>query len=100
MPLLGDLDGDGRPDNDTPQLTPPPDLRLPIDPGPEEAPPTDDAASALAEKMTMMAVDRCEHGRANRCWLCGVERVRDFDVVDGVTQWHVAWRPIAAMEAA
>ncbi len=61
-----------------------------------DAPPTDEAASELAAKMTEHGVARCEHGSSNRCRLCGVERVRDF--VPGVGgaehSWKVAWRPI------
>lgn len=58
--------------------------------------PTDEAASALAAKMTTYAVPACGHGRPNRCPLCGVERQRDFspDPDTGEVRWHVAWRPI------
>lgn len=63
----------------------------------EEEAPTENAAAALAEKMTQHAVPRCEHGATNRCRLCGIERVRDFAVgADGEHQWQVAWKPIAA----
>lgn len=63
--------------------------------GPADAP-TDEAAHALAAKMTTYAVPACGHGRPNRCPLCGVERLRDFspDPVTGEIRWHVAWRPI------
>lgn len=55
----------------------------------------DEAVAALAAKMTEHAVDRCEHGHSNRCWKCGIERMRDFEVAeDGLTVWTVAWRPI------
>jgi len=55
----------------------------------------DTAAAALAQKMTEFGVSRCEHGSSNRCRLCGVERVRDFDVaLDGSQTWRVLWRPI------
>lgn len=65
------------------------------DGGASQAPPTDEAASALAAKMTEHAVERCEHGSSNRCRLCGVERVRDFDPgPEGSHSWHVAWRSI------
>ncbi len=61
------------------------------------SPPTDEAASSLAEKMTEHGVTRCEHGSSNRCRLCGVERVRDFiPGEDGAHAWQVAWRPILA----
>lgn len=53
-----------------------------------------DAIAALAEKMTALGVERCEHGRSNRCPLCGVERVRDVEMVDGQPQWIIAWKPI------
>lgn len=58
--------------------------------------PTDEAAHALAAKMTAYAVPACGHGRPNRCPLCGVERERDFtpDPTTGEVRWHVAWRPI------
>jgi hypothetical protein len=64
--------------------------------GPGEAPPSDEAASALAEKMTLHGITRCEHGSSNRCRLCGVERVRDFQPgINGADHtWSVAWRPI------
>lgn len=62
------------------------------DPG---EPPTDESIASLATKMTEAGVTRCEHGSVNRCRLCGIERVRDFDTVDGETVWKVAWRPIA-----
>jgi hypothetical protein len=61
----------------------------------EEAPQPEDAAARLAEKMTAHGLDRCEHGRPNRCPLCGVERVRDFEPgPDGAPMWKVAWQAI------
>lgn len=60
----------------------------------------DEAVAALAEKMTAHGVDRCEHGHSNRCWKCGIERVRDFDYQDGSAVWTVAWRPIPRQGAA
>lgn len=71
---------------------------LPPSPAPndaaDEAPPTEDAAAALAAKMTEHGVSRCEHGCLNRCRLCGVERVRDFVAGPDGPTWQVAWRPI------
>lgn len=59
------------------------------------SPPSDEAAAALAAKMTEHGIARCEHGSSNRCRLCGVERVRDFvPGEDGDHAWQVAWRPI------
>lgn len=65
-------------------------------------PPTDDSAQALADKMTADGVDRCEHGAVNRCRLCGIERVRDFekDAETGEVVWKVAWRPIQKQQEA
>jgi hypothetical protein len=61
----------------------------------EEGPLDDGAAESLAGKMTEFGVSRCEHGASNRCRLCGVERVRDFDIAaDGSQSWRVLWRPI------
>lgn len=60
----------------------------------------DGASAALAEKMTEFGVARCEHGASNRCRLCGVERVRDFEMgSDGAQTWRVLWRPIAPAAA-
>lgn len=60
-----------------------------------EGPLEDGAAQALADKMTEFGVSRCEHGASNRCRLCGVERVRDFEIgPDGAQAWRVLWRPI------
>lgn len=60
-----------------------------------EGPLEDGAAQALADKMTEFGVSRCEHGASNRCRLCGVERVRDFETnLDGSQSWRVLWRPI------
>lgn len=71
------------------------------DPAAVVSPPTDEAASALAAKMTEHGVTRCEHGSSNRCRLCGVERVRDFiPGEDGEHAWQIAWRPIAASSPA
>ena len=56
---------------------------------------TDPAVEALAQKMTELGLTRCEHGRPNRCPLCGIERVRDVELgEDGEPVWSVQWRPI------
>jgi hypothetical protein len=61
-----------------------------------ETPPSDESAALLAAKMTEHGITRCEHGSSNRCRLCGVERMRDFQPgVNGAEHtWNVAWRPI------
>lgn len=81
VPVLGDTSGDGEPDASGAVV-------------PEE--PLDNAAAAsLAQQMTALAVPQCEHGRSNRCWLCGVERERSVTRgPDGKPMWTVAWRPI------
>lgn len=64
-------------------------------------PPTDESASSLAEKMTAAGVTKCEHGSSNRCRLCGIERMRDFEPgPDGQPVWKVAWRPIPKQQEA
>lgn len=69
-------------------------------PAAASTPPTDEAATSLAAKMTEHGVVRCEHGSSNRCRLCGVERVRDFTPgEDGQHSWQVAWRPIVSSSA-
>ena len=48
--------------------------------------------------MTQHGIQRCEHGKVNRCRLCGVERVRGV-LTDGAgahVGWRVAWRPTRA----
>ena len=62
---------------------------------------TDDAVAVLAAKMTELGVERCEHGSCNRCRLCGLERVRDFEIgEDGAPSWKIAWKPIGAVVTA
>src|SRR5690606_36786536 len=60
-------------------------------------------ARALALKMTEARIARCEHGKANRCQLCGIERIRDFEVdaygkprkhSDGSPVCRIGWRAI------
>ncbi len=85
-------------DNTPDPATPPaalPVATMPV--GEEHAPPSDESAMTLAAKMTAHKVERCEHGSVNRCRLCGIERVRDFEPgAEGEQpQWSVAWRPIA-----
>jgi len=53
-----------------------------------------DARAALCEKMNELGVDACEHGRKNYCAWCGIERERDVELVDGVAQWIIKWKPI------
>jgi phage gp29-like protein len=73
--------------------------------GTEEEPLTDRAAEFLAAKMTQYGITECEHRKKNRCWLCGIERDRDFDLGedgqpvrgdDGELKWSVKWKPIGA----
>lgn len=104
IPIAGDLNHDGVPDGDTSNV-----IHLPIatdnaDPdgdGLPGEPASDDAIANLAEKMTASGITRCEHGAVNRCRLCGIERVRDFEVgEDGQPVWKVAWRPIPKQQEA
>lgn len=61
----------------------------------EDASGAAEAAAALAAKMTEHGVERCPHESINRCRLCGVERVRDFEAAeDGTIRWIIAWKPI------
>jgi len=64
---------------------------------------TDAAVEAFADKLTLAGVTRCEHGASNRCRICGIERMRDFETnadgtpklgADGAPVWSVKWRPI------
>lgn len=74
--------------------TVPPQLP-PAGSAPEEDEPAEDHAARLAAEMTEHGLERCEHGRANRCPLCGVERERGVECGDdGQTTWRLAWRPI------
>lgn len=102
LPIAGDANGDGTPDNE--QRSVPALVEAPAQSQPSEDAIESDAAAALAQKMTEHKIDRCVHGSLNRCRLCGIERVRDFDLdgdgkpdVDenGQPKWVVAWKPIA-----
>jgi hypothetical protein len=61
----------------------------------------------LADRMTDHGIDRCEHGHLNRCHLCGIERVRDYELdedgnvvrdQDGNVVWTIGWRAISEDE--
>lgn len=85
----------------SPPSTGPSSPQLPAGSAPEDEEPQEpDDAARLAEKMTAHGLARCEHGGVNRCRLCGIERVRDFDVgEDGAPRWRVMWRAIAQRRA-
>lgn len=52
----------------------------------------------LAEQMTAHGLKRCEHGKKERCRLCGIERSHDLIGVDanGDGIWDTKWRAIGA----
>lgn len=63
----------------------------------------------LADRMTDDGIDRCEHGHLNRCHLCGIERVRDYELDEdgnvlrdavGDVVWTIGWRAIGDEAAA
>jgi phage gp29-like protein len=55
----------------------------------------EDDVAALARKMTDLGIERCQHGKPNRCRVCGIERVRDVELgADGQPEWSIAWKPI------
>ena len=56
-----------------------------------------DDAARLAAKMTELGLERCQHNRPNRCLMCGVERVRDVEMVNGEAVWAVKWKKIGAV---
>lgn len=57
--------------------------------------PADTSRADLAARMTELGIGRCEHGRANRCTICGIERVRNVSLGDdGEPVWEIAWREI------
>jgi phage gp29-like protein len=53
-----------------------------------------DDVAALAEKMTELGIERCQHNKPNRCQICGIERKRDVEMVNGEAVWSIAWKPI------
>lgn len=67
-------------------------------------PPSEARAQANADHLNAMGLDRCEHGRPNRCPQCGVERgTREVQVgddgnpqrdADGNLVWKIQWEPI------
>jgi uncharacterized protein len=55
----------------------------------------DETVAEFAAKMTEHGVRKCEHGMANICTRCGIERVRDVAPgPDGEAVFRVLWRPI------
>jgi phage-related protein (TIGR01555 family) len=57
--------------------------------------PIDVTVMQLAAKMTEHGIAKCEHGMANVCERCGIERIRDFEPgPDGQAIWTRRWRPI------
>ena len=79
-------------------IAPPPDAFHVVPLADDSEQLTDDAVAVLAAKMTELGVERCEHGSRNRCRLCGLERVRDFEIgEDGAPSWKIAWKPIGAV---
>lgn len=70
---------------------------LSVDPAAEDdALPPDDSAKNLAADMTAHSVTACEHGKKNRCRLCGVERERELVPGENGADhtWKVKWRAI------
>lgn len=56
-----------------------------------------DDIAAFARSMTELGVERCPHGRQNRCPLCGIERERTVEMgADGLPHYPIAWKPIGA----
>lgn len=52
-------------------------------------------ARELAAQMTEHALTHCEHGRANRCPMCGIERLREVSLDgDGNPVFTVKWHAI------
>jgi hypothetical protein len=87
-----------------------PAAQAPLDDAPVDDPEVQESADAegealadlnpreLAQKMTELSIQRCEHGKLNRCQLCGVERERQLTGTDreGNGVWATAWRAIGA----
>lgn len=57
----------------------------------------DEEPIRLASEMNAAGVDRCAHGRSNRCPLCGVELLRSVTLgEDGKAVWSGRWRAIGS----
>lgn len=55
----------------------------------------DGDVAQLAAQMTALGLPSCEHGKINRCRICGIERVRTVELGDdNEPVWKVAWKPI------
>ena len=67
-------------------------------PGPITQPLDNAAAAKLAAEMTAHQIERCEHGKTNRCPLCGIERERVLlppsTPCAGDHAWGIKWTPI------
>jgi HK97 family phage portal protein len=59
--------------------------------------PTRESVIRLADDMTTHQVTHCEHGRRNRCTICGIERERELVPSiepGGEHTWKIKWVPI------
>lgn len=57
----------------------------------------DESTIRLAEQMTQHQIAACEHGKTNRCRICGIERERVLIPAGepgGEHAWGIKWRPI------
>lgn len=80
-----------------------PDAQQPVmaEASPDDRPAPGADVDELARRMTDLGIGACEHGRSNRCPICGIERVRGVSRGDdGEPVWAIAWRPIDQARAA
>lgn len=89
-------DGTGLPSDLPPGTTSPADTTASS--APENDPLDAEDAAKLAARMTELQIERCAHGKTNRCRICGIQRVRSDVALDegGNAVWPVKWRPIGA----
>lgn len=71
----------------------------------DDEPDVDNDLMAFISQMNQHGVERCPHGKVNRCRMCGIERVRELTmdpagapVLDaaGAAVCNVKWRPVNA----
>lgn len=67
----------------------------------DEEPDVDADLMAFIAQMNQHHIERCPHGKPNRCHICGIERVRSVSLAsDGSPVFDGRWRPIGSLGTA
>ncbi len=64
----------------------------------DNEPDVDTDLVTFIEQMNQHHIERCPHGKPNRCHICGIERVRSVSLAsDGSPVFDGRWRPIGSL---